>query len=521
MAAGCGRPLRECSPTPAAGVAAFPGAAEVGLPSPPFTPAGPSAVRPRSRSSAARPQGGSRAVHAGIKSLYLTPSIKPESNLGIESMPSEMLIKIFSYLDAVSLLAVGCVNRHFYHLANDNGIWLKICSSCFQPKKTIWKMKSKQTETVSLGCAALHDRKPGYWKKEYIFKQIAVVKTRVMQLVKPVDPYTGLPCKNKEAMKASGLSWIIVLKDRNGKEHVMEEANLSFKDTSVTILWYSTDWPCLDILSTLKLFGVIPLLPDQSRARSKNGPRHRSLIAEYHLANLTEKSVEVGADKLVRLFCLNSGLVVGLWKEKNEIAFVMTSLHYHQLFERSTLGSATVKYALPPHKPLLDDVDPEYGLHDYSLHLDMHGRSCTYLCGTFKSLFCRKDDIADEYLKLTAVSLKDNTKHLPLIGTPGLSWETDVFKGNVKDCYVMDVTLLDETGKPFWCFSAPVCMDLSSKASGLYDYMGRIYTTDYADSEGKVYVELVWLEETKEYFIVNLVLYLSIKKVNDWFGTNY
>lgn len=62
-------------------------------------------------------------------------------------------------------------------------------------------MKCEQTETVSLGCAALHDRKPGYWKKEYIFKQIAVVKARVMQLVKPVDPYTGLPCKNKEAMK--------------------------------------------------------------------------------------------------------------------------------------------------------------------------------------------------------------------------------------------------------------------------------------------------------------------------------
>uniref|UniRef100_A0A672TGG2 F-box protein 15 n=1 Tax=Strigops habroptila TaxID=2489341 RepID=A0A672TGG2_STRHB len=416
-------------------------------------------------------------------------------------MPSEMLIKIFSYLDAVSLLSVGCVNRHFYHLANDNGIWLKIYSSCFQPKKTIWKMKSEQTETVSLGCAALHDRKPGYWKKEYIFKQIALVKTRVMQLVKPVDPYTGLPCKNKEAMKASGLSWIIVLKDKNGKEHVMEEANLSFKDTSVTILWYSTDWPCLDILSTLKLFGVIPLLPDQSRAHSKNGPRHRSLIAEYHLSNLTERSVEVGADKLVRLFCLNSGLVVALWKAKNEIAFVMTSLHYHQLFERSTLGSATVKYALPPHKPLLDDVDPEYGLHDYSVHLDMHGRSCTYLCGTFKSLSCRKGRV-DEYLKLTAVSLKDNTKHLPLIGTPGLSWETG---GNNLFCL---------------CF-APVCMVLSSKTSGLYDYMGRIYTTDYADSEGKVCVELVWLEETKEYFIVNLVLYVSTKKVNDWFGTNY
>ncbi|XP_069634962.1 F-box only protein 15 isoform X3 [Haliaeetus albicilla] len=448
MATGRGRALRRYGRSVAP---ASPGAAEVGPPRP-FAPAVASAgPRNRSRSFAARPGACSETVNAGIKSLYLTPSIKPKPNLCIESLPSEMLIKIFSYLDAVSLLSVGCVNKHFYHLANDNGIWLKIYSICFQPKRTIWKMKSEQTETVSLGCAALHDRKPGYWKKEYIFKQIAAVKTRVMRLVKPVDPYTGLPCKNKEAMK----------------------------------------------------------------------PRRRSLIAEYHLANLTESSVALGADKLVQLFSLNPGLLVGLWKEKNEIAFVMASLHYHQLLERSTLGSATVQYALPPNKPVLDDVDPEYGLHDYSLHLDMHGGSCTYLCGTFKSLFCRKGDIANGYLRLTVISLKDNKKHLPLAGTLGLSWETDVFKGNVKDCFVMDVTLLDETGKPFWCFSAPVYIELSSEASGLYDYLGRTYTTYYADSEGKVRVELVWLEETKEYFIVSLVLYISTKKVNNWYGTNY
>ncbi|KFP92348.1 F-box only protein 15, partial [Apaloderma vittatum] len=437
------------------------------------------------------------------------------------SMPPETLMKIFSYLDAASLLSVGCVNKHFYQLASDNGIWLKIYSRCFQPKRTIWKLKSEQTETVSVGCAALHDTKPGYWKKEYIFKQIASVKTRVIRLLRPINPYTGLPCKNKEAMKASGLSWILVLKDKNGKEHVMEKAKLSFKDTSVTVLWHSTDWPCLDILSSLKLFGVTPLLLDQGRAPIKNGPRRRSLIAEYHLANLTESSVAIGANKLVQLFSLNPGLLVGLWKEKNEIAFVMAGLHYHQLLERSTLGSATVQYAPPPNKPVLDDIDPEYGLHDYNLHFDMHGESCTYLCGTFRSLFCRKGDIENGYLKLTVLSVKDNKKHLPLSGTLGLSWETEVFKGKVKNCYMMNVTLLEGNGKPFWCFSAPVYLERSSKSSSLYDCVGPIYTTDYADSEGKVCVEFLWLEETKEYFIVSLVLYISTKKVNNWYGTNY
>ncbi|NWV36424.1 FBX15 protein, partial [Grantiella picta] len=437
------------------------------------------------------------------------------------SMPSEMLLKIFSYLDAGSLLSVGCVNKRFYDLANDNGIWLKLCCKSLQPKWAIQKMKSEQTEAVSLGCAALHDEKPGYWKKEYIFKQISAFNTRVMRLVKLLDPYTGLPCKNKEAMKVYGLNWTIVLKDKNGKEHVMEKPKLSFRNTSVTILWYGTGWPCLDNLSTLKLFGVTPLLSDQSRPPTKNGPRRFSLIAEYHLANLTESSVAVGADELVQLFSLNSGLIVGIWKEKNGIAFIMASLHFNQLLERSILGSAAVQYAPPPNKPFLDDIDPEYGLHDYSLRLDLHGRSCMYLCGTFKGLFCRKDDIENGYLRLTAVCLTDNRKHLPIIGTFGICWETDVFKGKIKDCFMMDLTLLDETGKPFWCFSAPVCMELSSKASGLYDCMGHIYTAEYADSEGKVCLEFVWLEETKEYVMVSLVLYVSTKKINSWYGTNY
>ncbi|XP_040520001.1 F-box only protein 15 isoform X4 [Gallus gallus] len=423
-------------------------------------------------------------------------------------------------VNAVSLCRTPSINSK-PTVCIENGIWLKIYSSCFPAKRRIWKNEFLQTESVPLSCTVVEDRKPGYWKEKYILKQIATVKTRVMQLVKPVDPCTDLPCKNQKAIKASGLSWIIVLKDKNEKEHVMEMAHLSFKDMSVSIYWYGTSWPCLDVLSTLKLFGVIPLLPDQSTAPSKNGPRRRSLIAEYYLSHLTESSVAVGSDKLVQLFSLNPGLLVGLWKGSNEIAFVTVSLHYHQLLERSALGSATVQYVLPTNKPVLDDVDPEYGLHDYDLHLDMHSGKHTYMCGTFKNLFCRKGDIENGYLKLTVVNLKDNAKHIPLVGTVGLSWETTAFKGIVKDCYMMDVTVLDETHKPFWCFSAPVCMKLSSQVSNLYDYMGHIYTTDYADSEGKVCAELVWLEETKEYFIVSLVLYISTEKVNNWYGTNY
>uniref|UniRef100_A0A8D0G2N8 F-box protein 15 n=1 Tax=Sphenodon punctatus TaxID=8508 RepID=A0A8D0G2N8_SPHPU len=181
------------------------------------------------------------------------------------SMPSEILLKILSYLDAVSLLCIGCVNKRFYHLANDNMIWLKIYSF-FLPKRTNWKAKSVDEAAVSMNLTTLQDRESGYWKKEYIVKQITTGKTGITQLLKPINAYTGLPLKTKEAIKASGLGWVIVLKDRNGKEYAMEQVEILFNDTSVTLFWYGTSWPCLTSLSALELFGVTPLFFDRGKA---------------------------------------------------------------------------------------------------------------------------------------------------------------------------------------------------------------------------------------------------------------
>lgn len=49
-------------------------------------------------------------------------------------------------------------------------------------------------------------------------------------------------------------------------------------------------------------------------------------------------------------------------------------------------------YELPPHSPFLDD-SPEYGLHGYQLHVDLHSGGVFYLCGTFRNLFTKKGDI--------------------------------------------------------------------------------------------------------------------------------
>ena len=85
----------------------------------------------------------------------------------------------------------------------------------------------------------------------------------------------------------------------------------------------------------------------------------------------------------------------------------------------------------------------------------------------------------------------------------------------------MDLTLLEEYGKPFWCFSSPVCVRCCPGPSDGPHFLGEAYCVDYSDSEGRLHMELVWLEETEEYFIVSLALYLRLAKVNQWFGTKY
>ncbi|NXN10103.1 FBX15 protein, partial [Indicator maculatus] len=428
------------------------------------------------------------------------------------SLPSEILVKIFSFLDAESLLSVGCVNRRFYQLASDNAIWLTIYSWCFKSKRAFWKMDSGPTQTLSSGSAALQDKNCDHWKEKYISRQIAAVQTRIIRSMDSLR--NPLPHKNKEAMRAAGLSWMLILEEKNGREHLKAKRKVSFQDASLNIFWYGINWPCLDVLATLRLYGVVPLFP-----QSRKGPCYHSLIAEYHLADLTA----LGADKIVQLFTLKPGLLVGLWKGTKEIAFVSASLHYHQLMERSILGSAAHPYAPPPHQPLLDDTDPEYGLHSYCLHFDIHSGTCAYMCGTFRDLFCRKGRIADGYVKLTAVSsLQDNMEHCPLATIPGLSWQTEELKGTVKECCVLDVTLLDENGKTFWCFSAPVSMELSSRTSSCYDVLGRSYSTEYCeDSEGRVCVEFIYVSESRQYIVVSFVIYVSTKKVNEWYGTDY
>ncbi|XP_068090773.1 F-box only protein 15 isoform X2 [Hyperolius riggenbachi] len=417
-------------------------------------------------------------------------------------------------------MSVGCVSKQFYELSKDNVLWYKIYAIKTHVR---WKCDSADTLGERLAETTIKEKDPGYWKKTFISKLISESERRINQLMKVAKRSNmyGMPADMQKAVKMSGLTWALTLKNVNGKETVIDQHDVTFRDTSLTVSWKCYVWPAFRSLATLQIHGVRLVQADESLCPTKSGFRRFSLVAEYNVKDFHDTGRYIGEDNLVKLFYFEPGLALGVWKKTPDIAFAMATLHYHQLLEKSLSGTANSPYVSPVHAPVLDDIDPHYGLHGYRLHLHMYSGPRTYLRNTYRNLFSGKNYIRGGDLKLTAVSFKNNREHEQLVGKVNLAWENFTFNGRIQDCFMMDVTLLDESDSPYWCFSAPVKLHERQQSEVSYDFMGQSFYLEHKDSVGKVYAQLNWMNETKEYFLINLVLYLSIEKLNNYFGTSY
>jgi len=86
---------------------------------------------------------------------------------------------------------------------------------------------------------------------------------------------------------------------------------------------------------------------------------------------------------------------------------------------------------------------------------------------------------------------------------------------------MINLTLWDEARQPFWCVSAPVVMTKANQDTVSYDYDGERFSIVYQDSEGRVEMGLKQMEYKQQYFLVNLMIYISVAKVNKHFGRDY
>ncbi|KAK7879375.1 hypothetical protein WMY93_030711 [Mugilogobius chulae] len=271
-------------------------------------------------------------------------------------------------------------------------------------------------------------------------------------------------------------------------------------------------------ISALKLFGVRRIA--YSRTGLKQ-PAQRSLMMNVDMASVSKSTEHIGEDKLVELKVLQPGVIIGLWKDQCSVAFVMFSLHLHRLVERSTQGSSVCPFDKPAAKPLFDDIDPEYGLHGYHLHITLHNIKRKIMSESFSQLFCRKSEMCDGLMRLTAINRNKLFEHSPLSGSISFPWRCEALQGAVQDCCFLTLTLLDEFKIPLWYASSAVCLKADPSGHTDYNYRGDYFLIQFTDEVGQVKVQLVRDVEQETYTVLSLVIDVTTAKINSHFSTNY
>ncbi|XP_067108177.1 F-box only protein 15 [Osmerus mordax] len=451
------------------------------------------------------------AVGPGYKcAVKLTKTARTE-NL-IERMPPEILIKIISYLDASSLFCIGHVNKLFLQLANNSSMWHKMYLSEYSGSKK-GKAKPKDAAVKRLSCVEVQERPVGYWRRLYFRTKAGYNESMWKRDLRNINPYTGLPRQTERVLRNLRVTWEMSAFSKSGWEGTFEQSHAHYSELSVSVCWSSSSWPSLQHLSHLQLHGVtrVPLnCPNFMK------PGWRSQMAQYDLGTLSKTGQVIDTDRLVDLLCLAPGVIMGMWKDRESVAFVMVCLHFNRLVERSLLSTS-----VSPQTALFDDVDPNYGLHGYTLHIVLHNTEATLMSDRFSQLSCQKDQIRNEHIHLSAISRVHRSQHRPLVNKPTLPWMCEALQGSVENCCVMSLTLLDEAHKPFWCVSTPVSLAPSNKKQVSYDYEGNHFLIQYQEAEGKVRMELVWLEEQGHFLLVSLLVSVALDKVNKHFGRHY
>ncbi|KAM9846083.1 F-box only protein 15 [Aulostomus maculatus] len=453
---------------------------------------------------------GGRAVRPEPKSKVSQAKPSSFKENFMERLPPEILTKILSYLDASSLFCVSHVSKLFHHLASDDVMWQKIYVSEFGSQT--WKPKSVDEAVVK---EETEEHPAGHWKKMYFRTAAGLELSRWRRELRELSPSTGLPRLTEWVLRNMNVSWELTVRDHFGQETMLEVRRTYFFETSVIVCWSGNGVPRYSLISNFQLHGVRRDSPKSGKVKQ---PGWRSLI--WKLDTRTQRLRFIGKDRLIKLMLLCPGLVIGLWRGQSSIAFIMVSLHFHRLVEKSLLGSPVCSYSEPAAQPHVDKSDPKFGLHGYTLHFVLHNTGSQIMSGHFRHLSGHAAGIQRGLVELKAINRTNLSQHRSLSGNIKLPWKSEMLEGSVENCCVMSLTLLDEFQKPFWCVSAPIHITMAKQQLS-FDYNGEHFLMEYRNPDGEVKMKLVWLKEQRQFFLISLIIYISVFKVNKHFSTKY
>ncbi|XP_060595704.1 F-box only protein 15-like [Ruditapes philippinarum] len=462
----------------------------------------------------------SRATYLSAKTR---PVVKITGKATINHLPDELLLKIFSYLDAGHLLLAARVCKRWLPVAKDNLLWERIVARYCGPSTSA----SNQTLQSGQNTSAVSS-------KNLFIKSVSSSRNKkALRFLKKINPFTGLSRDTDKALKSAGVYFQLTLIDQYQNEHVLNSKDVFYHQMAATTRWYDLEVPKIKHIKKIQVHSINPLFFNNKGTAIYNSPYQRSLLLSHDLDwNKVLKRI-TDFDNLHLLF-LPNGFVLCLERCKmllnwlclfqgdGELAFVSMGLHCNQLVQRCLLGSSDIPYDIGTHKVIPDDIDSSYGLHDYQCTVEIRTSRNSIWSQQFNCLSCKKENIGSGFAVFPLIRKDYHCDHVILQKKLQFPWKTDAFRGIVENVAWIDVTVLDERGEPFWCISSlsrvgEQCLQKNFD----FDYSSEdVYTLSFMDERGKLEAQMSKTDDDN-FFMTILNLKLSLDRINAWFGTTY
>lgn len=228
--------------------------------------------------------------------------------------------------------------------------------------------------------------------------------------------------------------------------------------------------------------------------------------------------------KLVELPDDNRGAlaVLGVFAT-GEIAFVFTS------FPALNAVAAIWRKEAPPaqparHVPVVDDVDSNRGLRDYTVDITLRNFDDVLWQQTFHKIDGKivNDDAAIGRCVLLSVIEHDGKAAREVLSSPpNLAWKTAAFRATLPNVLLIDVAVTDANGEIAWAFSrlAHFQADDQPGGSGFIDEQPQLAWSHVHPGVGAAGMALVEFEPgCGEFSIADVWIALDAAFVSRWFG---
>ena len=481
---------------------------------------------------------------------YQVPASKRRSRF--RAVPEDVVGRILSFVEApLGLCRCACVNKTWRRLADADELWEAVA-------RTQRAQCANSTEPAASGGAP--PQNTTNWKARYLDRRFAVARRKATQLrMKVIRSSRERSLKPiTEALELEG--WRVAV---NGVEcqAVAKE------------VWHFTAAMCFRItelppkLQTLSAWQRGSVAVDcfsrrlgcrvRTSCRKGVGPHDWRTVADNGTVRLQQN------DRM------HPGrLWLGIWCEDSTVSFLLYSVPSHTLV--ATVESMTCFQATPcpvTHTVVHDDVDREYGLHDYTVTFTMrtpgqvkfeqqfphlfthppalsphaaapqrhfprlpsqrHGPTKSSHRFRFPLLTPTERGFCDWTLDSQAKGKRKRLKvHLPL--------RAGAFTTTIPQCTMVDVAVWDEHNEVMWAESALV--HLQPQTEGVYYDLpnGAVFAgTVEEEGKGALYFEFVcpegadgadaeaWADGGPGLVLYALHLDLCVGLVDAWFGTSY